>query len=69
MKEQRAKPFVKGIISTEMPIVFTATNYMWKLLKIWKLWYPLKGSGSPRHLQEKPGWVLFEILFAMYQRN
>lgn len=44
MKEQMAKPFVKGFISTEMPIVLTAINYTWKLLKIWKLWYPLKGT-------------------------
>lgn len=47
MKEQRAKWFLKGFISTEMPVVFTATNYMWKLLKIWKLWHPLKGPEVP----------------------
>jgi len=28
MKEQRAKPFVKGFISTEMPVVLMTTNYM-----------------------------------------
>lgn len=30
-----------------MPIVSTATNYMWKSLKIWKLWHPSRGPGVP----------------------
>lgn len=52
MKEQRSKLFVKGFISTEMPIVFMVTNYMWKLLKVWKLWYPLEGPGVPHHFRQ-----------------
>lgn len=47
MTEQRSKQFVEGFISTEMPTVFMAINSYVKTLKVWKLWYPLEGTGVP----------------------
>lgn len=66
MKEQRSKQFVEGFISTEMPTVFMATNYMWKLLKVWKLWYPLEETGVPIN-SGTTSWLLWNT--AVYQGN
>lgn len=55
MKEQKSKQFVKEFISTEIPTVFMATHYMWKLLKVWKLDIHWRGQGSPSLQAQQAG--------------
>lgn len=49
MTVERAKvqTVVEWFISTEIPPFFMVANYMWKLLRVWKLWHPLEGRGVP----------------------